>query len=153
MLTNFLECWDFVKQFFRIFNLCFDLTGKRETISQFCALMKPLADLSTKLQNQSKPMGWVFIGTIHVMRDTGCLNPSQNLTILGGTGTYAVLHDEVKEARIALCNAIDQRFFIPRYLSRTQALVLEYQVFCIPAMKYLDTMRDVIRLVYANMSE
>lgn len=151
MLTIFLDCWTLVEEFFRQSGLSFDLSGKKETVSQLCALLKPLADLPSKMQSQKKPQGWIFIGNLLKLRVTGCLNPAQALARIDGKGVYSRLNDVVKKVRVALCDAIDKKFFIPRYISCTRALVFELQAFCMPTMKYLETLRPPILLALTNV--
>lgn len=58
MLERFLECWTSIELFHQLADLPFEVSDREEEVRQICALLQPLAAISTDMQSQKVSNGW-----------------------------------------------------------------------------------------------
>lgn len=113
MLTRILECWSSVEAACSITHLEFSMSGHELEVEQLCALIKPIADLSTKVQGQNQIHGWRVVTRLQRYRVEGCLNEHVSLITYDGSGSYPKLSKMDIEIRKNLIREIDNVSFYP----------------------------------------
>ena len=139
MLSRYLESWSAAEIFHsKIGNKHFPLSGLKEPFHQLCSLLHPLAQMTTEFQTRKLSKGWAYVMEMCTMREEGALN--KNIPLIKydseeATPYQGTLESVVKETQDRLVDALDKRFFIPRYVTFSVDILFDLQLYLHPGFK------------------
>ena len=129
----------------------FPLSNDYQSIYGLTCILAPLSKICKLAQAKDVPQGYMIVDLMHVVK-TSLGNTSQEiLDYKNPKRKFGFGSDLVIEVRNNLIKALDNRFFVPRYIQVVKAenqyrsVVFDLQLYLTPGMSKLDGMREVIR--------
>ena len=142
MVERYLESWSAAKGFhMSTGNKHFPLSGLKDTFHQLCSILHPLSRMTKEFQTRKMSKGWAYVIEMCTMREEGVLNkemPVQKYDCEDATPYQGPLDPVVQEAQNRLIDALDKKFFIPRYVAFTLDILFDCQLYLHPGFKGFD---------------